>query len=207
MNRRLFFILAVLVASAATSKAETLVSNLSVPAPGGATVFTDQWLASSFTTGGNAQGYELESVTIDMVGGSGTGLFTAIYNDLVPGGQIANGLLSGPAGPGTGLFTYSSTGAILAPNTEYWLVLGITPGGSYSGTWNIAISGNETSSFGWTIVDFVRFTVSAGGPWAYGTGSGHFSVSGGVIPEPTNGMMILMAPVGLLVLRRRPAFR
>jgi len=208
MLRNVYLTAAILPLScfAISTHAATLVSNLSQPAIGGAGVTTTQWLASNFASGPNALGYQVDSVTIDILAGSGTGFFAAIYSDsgFAPDTPIVNGLLSGSPSPGSGLSTYTTSSAFLAASTNYWLVLGVSPGGNYSGNATIEISGVDTSAFGFAIGDFLEFTVAPGGPWAFAVGSLHFQVNGTAVPEPSSGLLFALGLLVLATARTRP---
>ena len=131
-----------------------------------------------FTTGTNASGYRLESISIDFdFGGSRT--HDPVYVSLLPdngSGQIASLTKNGInyLGPVAGVNKYSvwraqcypqpphgggcisrASSAHLDPNTRYWVY--IWAGEQATSAWlNMALSPNESGAPGWTIGNSAR---------------------------------------------------
>ena len=159
-----------MMAAGMTSRAETVLSNLT------ATISSTQffeygtWSAQSFDT--NAQAWVLNAVTISSDTTNAffnTGNFfvdiydsSGIGNSRIPGTLL--GQLSGTDKPfPTGEYTYTTSGISLSPSSRYWLVMGVS-----SGTANYDLNYAED--------------VAATGVWSYPYGGGF----GGIVAESTN---------------------
>jgi hypothetical protein len=104
----------------------TYISNLSLDPVGNGTVADDAWLAQSFTTGNNPQGYTLNTVqaALSPASGSPIGFSVSLYSGkgAYPGSSL--GVLNGPDDPlEGGVVDYSGSGLELLPATTYWIVL------------------------------------------------------------------------------------
>ena len=159
-----------MMAAGMTSRAETVLSNLT------ATISSTQyfeygtWTAQSFDT--NTQAWVLNAVTISSDTTNAffnTGNFFAdiydssgIGNSRIPATLL--GQLSGTDKPfPTGEYTYTTSGISLDPSSRYWLVMGVS-----SGTANYDLNYAED--------------VAATGVWSYPYGGGF----GGIVAESTN---------------------
>ena len=122
----------------AEAQAVTLVANTGETAAAagryGVGGTAGQEYATRFTTGAHANGYSIASVTVDVSNGSNASMpQLSIYSSseagttAMPTAQPNAELFSfdAPATFGTGLqtFTAPATGATLAPNTSYWIVV------------------------------------------------------------------------------------
>ena len=77
-----------------------------------------------------------------------TASIRAINADNEPGTSL--GTLGAPTNSGD-VYTFSTTGIDLAASMSYFAMLDVT--GSASGNLSNAVSGNQTSSYGWTIAN------------------------------------------------------
>ena len=159
-----------MMAAGMTSRAETVLSNLTATVSSTEYFDDGHWHAQSFDT--NAQSWVLNAVTIssdttnaffnrgnffaDIYDSSGIG------NSRIPGTLL--GQLSGTGNPFPAAeYTYTSTGISLDPSSRYWLVMGVS-----SGTANYDLNYAED--------------VAATGVWSYPYGGGF----GGIVAESTN---------------------
>lgn len=122
-----------MMAAGMTSRAETVLSNLTATISSTEYFDDGHWRAQSFDT--NAQSWVLNAVTIssDTTNtASGTGNFFAdiydssgIGNSRIPGTLL--GQLSGTGNPFPAAeYTYTSTGISLDPSSRYWVVMGVS---------------------------------------------------------------------------------
>jgi len=198
------------------ASATTLVSNLPSTSPMGYPVKFDEWLRSSFTTGGGSYGYTINSVTLRLAEMTANNLFVRLYKDS-PGGlgsQITS--FTNPSfTPNTTndyIFTLT-TPQTLASNTKYWLVAGISEGsGKY--LWAFTTLPDQTGSPGWLIGDNPFKSTNQGGTWnnSFATtfSAFQFSVNGTENtspPPPTNipepGSVVALLGLGGLGLASR----
>jgi hypothetical protein len=108
----------------------TYLSNLGQQPDGSNAVGSDSWLAATFYTGSNANGYSLDSIQLRMADASGNpGDFTVMLytatgtGGIFPGSSL--GTLDGSLNPTTaGIYTYTPASSItLSPGTPYFVVL------------------------------------------------------------------------------------
>ena len=138
----------------------------------------NQWVRSKFTTGNQSGGYTINSATLRFAAiTENPNLFVRLYND-------ANGSLGSQIGQFINpTFTLNTTAnylftlnnpQILNPNTNYWLVAGISSGnGDY--IWAYTDSTIQSGSLGWTIDDNSSFyTTNQAGIWQIFNGSVNF---------------------------------
>ncbi len=155
-----------LLLAAGTAQAQTsvtLVSNIGQSADHTSNFGIDR--AQSFTTGSNAEGYKLTSVTFP-----GTGVARTSHTTMRIESSNASGQPGGSLGALTftsdgPLFTGTTTGIDLDASTTYFVVLESTePVGSY--TYRRTNSDNEDSgaASGWSIGDGSRFFNAPGSP-------------------------------------------
>jgi hypothetical protein len=199
------------------ASATTLVSNLPSTSPMGYPVKFDEWLSSSFTTGSGSYGYTINSVTLRLAEMTANpNLFVRLYNDS-PGGlgsqitSFTNPSFT-PNITNDYIFTLT-TPQTLAPNTDYWLVAGIS-GGSGEYLWAFTTSTGQTGSPGWLIGDNPFKSTNQGGAWnnSFATtfSAFQFSVNGTENtspPPPTNipepGSVVALLGLGGLGLASR----
>jgi len=99
------------------------VSNLGQTSAGSEATGSDLWLAQTFITGINPQGYILNSVDLlmDASSGSPSGFGVSIYSSLNPNNNL--GSLNGLDPSAGGIFTYTASGLMLSPSTFYYVVV------------------------------------------------------------------------------------
>jgi hypothetical protein len=188
------------------ASAATLVENLP---PTTSTHFepsvkVDQWVGSSFTTGNASYGYTLNSVTLwfrEFT--AGTNLLVSLYSDNAGAidSQITGFTNPGSITPSLANNTFTlTTPETLDANTTYWLVAGISLGGSGEYRWGGTTSADQNSSFGWSIGDSSVVSTNGGGSWSNISDppfkAFQFSVDGTVktsppIPEPGSVVALL----------------
>ncbi len=134
-----------------------VLSNFDQTTAGGLAVGSDSWLYEGFITGTNFSGYVLNSIQLEMAGGSGnpSNFMVMIYNNppagIAPGSSIGtlNGSLNPVAG---GIFTYTPASSItLSRNSMYFIVLtaGTTiANGAYE--WNYTSTESYNPNSGWS---------------------------------------------------------
>lgn len=186
------------------------MSNLGQPSVGSGTVGSDSWLAVTFLTGYNADGYTLNSIQLAMTDASSNPSdFTAmIYNEannpaaILPGSSL--GTLSGSGNPLTaGIYTYTpETDIILSSHSYYFIVLtagttvavgayGLNEGASYAtssdgGGGGLIFSSNDGSSWRGNAFTYAQFAITAT-----------------AIPEPSIPFLLLLGSGVLFYVRKR----
>ena len=135
---------------------ETLVSNTGQSSTGVSTFFTHR--AQPFTTGSNAAGYTLTSVSFPIIGntmGSGLAVRIARSSNDRPGGSLGSLALSADGTTVTG----TTQGIDLAANTTYFAVLTGNDTGTSNG-YRGTLSDDEDpgAAAGWSIGDTSRWS-------------------------------------------------
>jgi hypothetical protein len=192
----------------------TYLSNLDKASIGSFAVGSNSWLAASFATGNNADGYVLDSIQLGVTNASGNPggftvmLYSAIRNvDFFPGSSLDT--LDGSLNPLTdGIYTFTSiSNLLLAPTTVYFIVL--TAGtavasGAYESS--IAIE-NYSPSDGWRapvgvgMID--NYQSDDGSTWGSRPGSLQFAINAIPVPEPGVLGLFSLGGVAFLWHRRR----
>lgn len=134
-----------------------VLSNLANSNSGSDTVNYNTWVGDAFLT--DSQSWRLNTVTLDMVAGTsstGSGFyFAAIYSDTNSEPGTALETLTGSTNPYTaGQYTYSAAGSglLLAPNTRYWVVQGLsTSSSSESGAYKTRYTSSSAETGDWSI--------------------------------------------------------
>ena len=141
----------------------------------------NQWLRSSFTTGNKSGGYTLSSVALrfrEEIANSN--VFIKLYEDVNGGlgNQIAEFVKPIFIPNTTSNYSFTLlTLQMLAANTTYWLVAGISDGsGRYR--WAFTDSDNQSGALDWAISDNSLFTGNQGLNWQSLAGSFQFKVIG-----------------------------
>jgi hypothetical protein len=193
----------------------TLLSNLDQPTQPSATVVgLNQFLAAPFITG--ESGSIFESVTIPLMAfASSQGDFRVslhIDDAGLPGGTMADGVLSGDSGPrASSLYTYAAVADLfLNPNTRYWIVADsdfATPNANYG--WYDTLSFDYSSVAGWQLPGHLASSHDAGATWRSNEDALiprplKFEVAGMIVPEPSS---LALAGLGTLALAVRPTRR
>jgi hypothetical protein len=187
----------------------TYLSSLSTNYTGNVAIANDSWLAAMFGTGGNADGYLLDSVQLGMADASGNpSNFTAMIYSAFVGGAILpdNNLctLDGSSNPANvGVYTFTTvSNLLLSPDTTYFIVATantMVSEGAYSwsesayppavGTWGAGngVLRSVNGSTGWSPTPYL--------------GIAQFAINATAIPEP--GVTSLWGLGGLAFLWRR----
>ena len=188
----------------------TLVDSNLGTASGSDQVNYTQWIAQSFETGNNPQGYTLNSVEVQMAAatGSPSGFTLAIFSaadqtsQSVPALLIGN--LTGSFDPTTaGVYSYDASGVNLAPSTEYFLVESATTTSSQgSFGWDFVVGGGPT---GWQNIS-PAFSSDQGNDWSP---SSRFAFQMAIyatpVPEPSPWILLAWGGGILLWVRSRRA--
>lgn len=206
LNKYLLLPTALLVSVLSLSAQTEYASNMENPKDNGLYLSENRWLARSFTTGDNAEGYELDHLSVHA------------DNPATPDANFSLFLASDTAGtPGSSLKTFSpgpgyqwvpDSNLSLAASTTYWITLSSTsaflgPGTNYS--WRFSsLSTLETLVDGWTIGTSVE-SENLGATWIDDTNNYLFAVTATPIPEPSTYAAIFgaLALLGTICLRRR----
>lgn len=197
--------------AASSAQAQVVLSSLGSAIFGGVTVSGTNYKAQPFATPLTGS-YELVSVSLNLANAtntSGNFFVSIMQGDLGTGPD--DGLpiitLSGTANPATvGTYTFTANNDLLAANTTYWIVAGVTSGsGSYR--WNVA-TGDNYQMATWTPVDAFAQSSNAGVDWSVLTaGSANpylYEVTVSAIPEPsTYAALAGLGALGLACWRRR----
>ena len=165
------------------------------------------WRGTQITTGSNAGGYTLVSMTgaFNAQIGTPSGFQTSVYSDdsTSPGTLLET--LSGSDPTTAGNHTYTSTGLSLDANTSYWLVFTEASGDGFF-NFDATTSDAETSSDGWSIGDFSGFSGDQGANWNANADTKVmlFSVQATPVPEPHEyAMFVGLGLLGFVAVRRR----
>lgn len=188
----------------------TFLDNLSMPHRYDAAVSYSKWVASRFVTGGEAQAFELNSLTLGRIyeTTSGGNFSVSIYST---SGMIGSetvgslvGTLSGNSSPDSeGQYTYTASNITLQANTSYWLVTAVSSG---DGTYAVSYTYDTTASGGWTIPTNNTYSWSTNQGADWGTYGGYwpyrYKIDATPIPEPGIFLLVPMG-IGLLVIAHR----
>lgn len=196
----------VLLVAAATaagaSRADVLIDNLGEPIQNPANVRDVFWSGQSFIMPGGGE-WRLERLTLrlGLVHG-GPAIVAELRADAGPAGPGALlSLLSVPALDGSGLQNEQLlplTPVILAPETTYWVVMGVQGGGGYD--WSYAV-GNGASGFG--SFGAYGYSDTQGAGWIVQGLEGPYLMRVDVSPVPeAPPAALLAAGLALLALRR-----
>jgi hypothetical protein len=184
-----------------------VVSNLDQVSAGSLAVGSNSWLALTFTTGNDPNGFLLDSIQLGMTGATAnpTNFTVAVYsqgafpNALSFGSSLGtlNGSLNPVAG---GVYTYTPASTLfLSPNTDF--VIELTAGtavanGAYD--WSYTSSKTLNNSNGWGVEGL--FTSSDGSIWHYNLSdiTPLFAINVTDAPEP--GVLSLFGLGGLAFL-------
>ncbi len=169
----------------------TVLSNLNQTATGSLAVGSDSWLAEGFFAGTNPSGYVLNSIQLEMAGGSGnpSGFTAMIYNNpdpgVTPGSSIGtlNGSLNPVAG---GIFTYTPASSItLLKNKLYYIVLTASTSvanGAYE--WDFTSVNSYNPIGGWS-GSGIFYSASDGSSWNGFSGDyAQYAINVTDAPEP-----------------------
>jgi hypothetical protein len=159
-----------MMAAGMTSRAETVLSNLTANIDSTQSITANQWIAQSFDT--NAQAWTLNSVSLSSDRGNPNfhngNFFAFVYastgtgDDRLPGASL--GQLDGTDNPsGSQVYSYTAQDIVLDPSSRYWVLMGVS-------------DGNSNYDFNYANV------VAATGVWSYPYG-GSF---GGIVAESSN---------------------
>ena len=167
---------------------------------------TDVKYATAFTTGAQAHGYNLTSVTLDFAAKTGTpgdisvALHAADTGNASNPAATASATLSGSDPDAAGLQTYTcSTGCDLSASTTYFIVTSAATGtGSYNQR-NTA-SDDETlqDAAGWSIANAGRSKTGAAA-WAAATNSASMHVAANVKPASLTASSITSTTATLTI--------
>jgi hypothetical protein len=167
------------------------LSNLGISSTGSASIGSDSWLAESFQTGTNSNGYILNSIQLLMGDASGSpdNFTVLLYGDgSFPGHEL--GSFDGSTSPSTGgVFTYTISSITLSSSTIYFIVLTSgTSAAEGSFMQEYAADYNYSSSDDW-ILSTYRYSSVDGINWSRGGYSGdglQFAVNATAVPEPSS---------------------
>jgi hypothetical protein len=135
------------------AQATLFVSNLGQASGGNGAIGSDSWLAQSFGTGTNADGYVLNSVQLltDVAYGSPNGFTVSLYSNSGAGPASNLGSLGGSDPSTGGVFIYTTSGIMLSASTLYFVVAtAATPTVQGAYNWSAAGESPRTSD-GWII--------------------------------------------------------
>jgi len=190
-HRLIHGILFVLAACLSPSRAQTTYVSNSTDTPGGVIAYNTQWLAESFITGANPDGYLFDSTMLSL-SQAGTPTFSVFLYDNnanFPGTSLAT--LND-----TGSYKFTSPGLALTPSTTYWVVITASLPFDSSNyiAWNI--DGTiPVATGGWSINTLDRAdSATSGASWGYSGGNYGLSVAAtAVVPEPSTCALLISA--------------
>jgi hypothetical protein len=190
------------VATMASVQAQvTVVSNLGENAWGGSGGLSQHIrYATPFTTDNSANAWTLNSLTVHLDGSDNPSgdFFVEIWSSSSsqPGSLLE--ALSGNSNPSVdGNYTYTSTGLMLAADTTYHFVTGVSAG--TSGTYWLPFTTSNNQTGLWSIGDNGFLSTTSQPDWAPAGSTPRFSISatalGSAIPEPSTYAVICGALV------------
>ena len=210
-----------MMAAGMTSRAETVLSNLTATVSSTEYFDDGHWHAQSFDT--NAQSWVLNAVTIssdttnaffnrgnffaDIYDSSGIG------NSRIPATLL--GQLSGTDKPfPTGEYTYTTSGISLDPSSRYWLVMGVSSGTAnydLNYAYDVAATGVWSYPYGGRFGGIVAESSNQGGSWNlsnYGPFLMSFDATSAAVPEidPASfgsALSLVLGSLGLAERKRR----
>jgi hypothetical protein len=189
------------------------VSNLDQASIGSMGIGSDSWIAQTFVTGTNSEGYVLNSVQLLMDDSSlsPVGFSVSIYSKTgdphsmtLPGDspESSLGSLSGPDPAAGGVFTYNASDITLSPSTVYFVVVtAATPIAQGAYAWSAANAYTDTDDH-W-IIDDSYFGSANGSSWTFVGRQDVFQLGiyATAVPEPAT-LALLFLGGGALVLFR-----
>ena len=190
-----------------SARADTIIfDNLGTTSQGFGSVSSTSWEAQRFNT--DSINVVLTSVTLTLysdTGGSGT-FFLDLYSDAggVPGASLAN-LFTGTdpfpgAGAQSGNIQFSGLSQSVAPNTNYWLVLGLNAGPALDIRWGSTNTATGSGS-GFQVTN--ANSPNSGGGWNVNAASPHQAQIVATVPEPSTAIYLGLAAAALAALRYR----
>jgi hypothetical protein len=191
---------------AGSLRADTIIfDNLATSSQGFGSVSSSFWEAQRFNT--DATNLRLTSATLRLYSenaGSGN-FFVDLYSDAAgqPGASLAN-LFTGPnpfsgTFPQTGNILFGGLSQTLAPNTNYWVVLGESAGSALDIRWgSTGTATGSGSGFQATNAN----TPNQGGGWGVNAAGPHQMQLTAIIPEPASVLLVLLGGSLLLIVRR-----
>jgi hypothetical protein len=176
-----------------SAKAQSYVvylSNMTNSSGGNVSFGNDLWLAQSFESGTNLDGYTIDYFSMGGVGAPGSRV--SLYND----------------NAGVPYSWIGGIGTILSPSTTYWIVAtAIFSQATGYGHWNYASDTNYFSSDNWSI-DLLNNTFSQsdnGTSWL--SYANHppfkFTIDATPVPEPSVWALLIVGNALLASLRRK----
>jgi hypothetical protein len=195
--KRLLLCAALAIAVPATAGADSIVNSLDNVVSG--TDYYDNTIgAQSFTTGSQAQ--VLQSVTLDLVGGTGTDTVSLYNNGAGIPGTLALGLGTvTPNVAGDSLYTLNAPSTFtLAADTTYWVTVqyAYTATMTQTGPWTWTDGNpNYTITGSGTMGAYATYSGSTWTPSALGPDNGPYLLSVNSVPEPST---LVLATVAVL---------
>jgi len=204
-----------------TSRAETVLSNLTATISSTDYPWENRWVAQSFDT--DARSWVLNAVTLSSDGGNvgfNTGnFFLDIYassgtgSSRIPGAVL--GRLSGTDKPVLNqLYTYTTSGINLDPSSRYWVVMGLSSGfADYNFNYaeDVAATGVWSYPSGGTDGGIQAVSTNQGASWPlynYGPFLMEFDATVAAVPEidPASlgsALALVLGSLGMLERKRR----
>jgi hypothetical protein len=205
-----------------TSKAETVLSNLTATISSTEFIKADYWVAQSFDT--DAQAWTLNSVSLSSDGtrpAFAQGNFFAFVHastgtgdSRIPGASL--GQLIGTDNPdGSQVYSYTAESISLDPSSRYWVVMGVSDGISdynFNYAEDVAATGVWSYPYGGTFGGIMANSTNYGGSWGlynYGPFLMEFDATLAAVPEidPASFGSALALVLGSLGMLERKARR
>jgi hypothetical protein len=204
-----------------TSRAETVLSNLTATISSTQYITANQWIAQSFDT--NAQAWTLNSVSLSSDRGNPNfhnGNFFAFVHastgtgdSRIPGASL--GQLIGTDNPdGSQVYSYTAESISLDPSSRYWVLMGVSDGNSnydFNYADVVAATGVWSYPYGGTFGGIVAESSNYGGSWTlsnYGPFLMEFDATLAAVPEidPASfgsALSLVLGSLGMLERKRR----
>jgi|GEM_PF-1728827 len=204
-----------------TSRAETVLSNLTATISSTQYITANQWIAQSFDT--NAQAWTLNSVSLSSDRGNPNfhnGNFFAFVHastgtgdSRIPGASL--GQLIGTDNPdGSQVYSYTAESISLDPSSRYWVLMGVSDGNSnydFNYADVVAATGVWSYPYGGTFGGIVAESSNYGGSWTlsnYGPFLMEFDATLAAVPEidPASlgsALALVLGALGLAERKRR----
>jgi hypothetical protein len=182
---------------AGSARATVIFDNLATGNAGFRDISSTSWDAQRFNS--DSTDLLLTSATLNLSSGPGSGnFFLSLYSDTSnrPGTLIAN-LFTGTNST-NGDRTFSGLNQLLLPNTNYWLVLGDTPGATLDVGWGVTTTTTGTGS-GFQAT--AAFSNDSGADWTITNVPQQTQIVASAVPEPRSALLALLGGGGLLLAR------
>lgn len=196
-----------------SARAAAIFDNLGSNVGGFDSVNSNNWFGQKFNS--DSTNLDLTTVTLRLYSsnaGGGT-FFLRLYDDSGghPGVSLSTLFTGSEPFPGPypqdGNIAFGGLNRSLAPNTNYWLVLGENPGAAFDLRWGVASIPTNPPGTGSGYQEHLATTSDQGTNWIVDRGGGAPGAAlaqiNAVVPEPNAAMSFVLGVVALMTVRLR----